>query len=145
MKRRILLTTIIFAFCGLCLLTLQSSVPQPGYSTARVFWYSGLTCDCDFVVSGSVVGGGTATESFTATIEGAEGNTYPHKDYVLEHGYISGTITRDFWYSEWTSPTTQVWYHIVDSKTINKAWDELFDVIMDMGIAKEANAQPIED
>jgi hypothetical protein len=143
MKRKILLTTIIFAFCGFGLLTLRSSAPQPNYTTARVYWFDNLTVDCNFTISGYVYGGGSATESFTATFEGAEGNLNPHKDYVLEHGFISGNISRDYTYYVVVNQQT-IAIHVVDTWPFWKGPYELFDVIMDLGIAKVNSEVPIE-
>ncbi|TSA32363.1 MAG: hypothetical protein D4R64_16110 [Porphyromonadaceae bacterium] len=127
MKRKLFLTTILLTFCGFGLLTLSSSIPAPDYSIARVYWFDGLTCDAEVHVDGYLYGGGTGSESFTATYSGSVGSPNPHKDYNLENAYTWGTIHISYYYVKngQTIHYTNYWQF---SKTSQEAFDQLIEI-----------------
>jgi hypothetical protein len=138
MKRKIFISILFIAFSGLGLLSFSSSTPQPNYSTARVYWYDGLTCSADFTVSGYVWGGGSASQSFTADHPGGLG--IQHIDVVLDYPFTSGNI--DVYYEYYEGGTLKV----VDERwPFIKSSSEVFDILIPMSVNKINEDVPIED
>jgi hypothetical protein len=138
MKSKLVVSFMFFVFSGLGILSFSSSKPQPNQSTARVYWYDGLTCSADFTVSGYVWGGGSASQSFTANHPGGSG--IQHIDVVLDYPFTSGNI--DVYYEYYQNDTLKV----VDERwPFSKSSSEVFDILIPMSVNKINEDIPIED
>lgn len=143
MKRKNLLTAILFAFCGVGMLTLQSSsVPEVNFSYAKVQWFNNIHATAQVSISGYLYEtGAQASEAFEATYDGAQGNVNLWKIYALQHAYDHGTVTLDYdYYSYGILIHYHFWYDF------SKTTQETFDYQIPVPISGYAEAEaPIED
>jgi hypothetical protein len=138
MKRKVFLSPILLAVIGIGILTLSSARPQPGFTTARVYWYDGLECSASISVGGYTTDGTYEYQSFTATRPSGTGIV--HQDYPLTYGFTHGTVYRTYQYTK-----GGVVHNINDYYTFAKTSSEIVDISVPIPIAEEIEDVPVEE